>query len=165
MRFVAVLLLACILAPLPAHAVGKIGLTQLEKDKRYDPCLKADNIERCRTRLQHYAAPDLEKPEVIDREEFRKYHIRLRRFEMNEREHRNTRLLDERPTLRSSPNTEDINTSRLDYVQPARERLLECMLQPPGRLRSNCLVEVRQRLRNASRARQTAPQGGTEEAE
>jgi hypothetical protein len=145
---------ACILVPVSdAHALGKIGLTQWEKDKRYDPCLKADNVERCRSRLKQYDTPELVRPAIVDRETFRTYHTRLRRFELNEREHRNTMLRETRRTFRSVGTADDINTERLDYLQSARQEQLDCMLETPGRKRNHCLSQVRQDMRNSSRAR------------
>lgn len=162
MRTLFLVSLLCLTLPVPAAALGKIGLTQAEQDRRFDTCRTADNPERCYARLERYKVDSPYTPKVVDREEFRIYKTRLRQKEINERLHNSRQELAKRTTLRTLGDREDINTERLDYLQSFRQRTLECMEKPAGRHRTQCLVLLRDELRTASDERRAAIAAGEE---
>ena len=106
---------------------------------------------RMKRRLQEsqlYKTISTEK--IQSRMNLKRVQVRLR--EREQRTERNNELLKSRRTYREKDLGNDINTSRVEYLQEYRESQRACMLGPSGRIRTLCIENSRTNVRKKMRA-------------
>lgn len=157
---VSTLLTLGLLVPLVSFAAEDQDIfTEREKAILLKPCANETGSSkiRCEYRQLEHAKVQARRgskvtgeEEVFERIDFQQGFLRTRMIE-SVQQRRAARLGESYTPLSQLKPTEDVNTTRLPYLNDYRQKRLECMYETPGRPRNLCLQRTAQELRSVNK--------------